>query len=755
MGRKNTELARLLTQGTKSIAAQRDCNINIIQDELAYHCALAAGVEELTGHAVQKWRQEGYIPREEYVEVLARACVREGGLGHDWLKSFLHRAKYYGADALIAELFSQGSASLGQVRIYHNLSHPDYQEFIGREKELNEVRLRLRPYPHSTHHVITLKGVGGVGKSSVAMETACRYLYKSHTFPVSEQFGAVIWFSAKEQFLTPEGIRSRLAPQRTLEDLYTAIATTLEQHDVLDLPLTDQHDLIKQILQRQRTLIILDNLETVDDNRLMAFLREPPVPTKIILTTRHWVEVAFPVTIEGMTEEDAVKFIEQECKRQNVVVSDHDTVLLMQRTGRVPLAIVWSIGRITYGFSISQVLEDLANVDSEDGYAQFCFKQSVAEIRERNAFKLFMALTMFGGQAEREPLGKVAGLAQNYQERDRELAKLERLSLVSRQGNQFEMLPLTYEYAQNELSRHPDFDAEAFSRWADWIIDENAALSDYFDQEKDLFGVARELVLPAQERVWILNAHPKEPSLEQQIEWIREGCVDNDRVLTPDELLTNRLHHARRLVQRHGYYDELLLRAQKSRGEFQYIRVVQAPGDKFGIEEIGYDYLRHFFKMTKVQKEAREQNALISVLLNKGAPRRNKTFVLVDNKYILVQDNELVDGAFLMRGLRVIYDPPSPLLKTFENIFEKIQSHSTEVSYASMKRMYESLPTLVEALVDPLIELISDLAAAQSPGFKQEVELLFRDMATNKDPEMLEILSTIRSVWERYNQDGL
>lgn len=744
MGReKNRELARVLTQGIKAIAAQRGCNINIIQDELAYRCAQAAGAKELSGHAVQKWRQEGSIPREVYGEILARACVREGGMGYDWLKRFLHQAKYYETDALIGELFPHGSTSLDQVRIYHNLSQPDYQEFIGREKELNELRKRLRPYPYSTHHVITLKGVGGVGKSAVAMETARRYLYQSHTFPASEQFGAIIWFSAKEHYLTPESIRPRLAPQRTLEDLYTAIATTLEQRHVLDLPLAEQHDLIWQILQRQRTLIILDNLETVDDERLMAFLREPPVPTKIILTTRHWVEVAFPVMLEGMTDEDAVEFIELECQRQTVVLSNGDTELLMQRTGKVPLAIVWSIGRISHGSSVAGVLEDLQ--DAEGDFAQFCFNQSVSEIRKRNAFKLLMALTMFGGQAEREPLGYVAGLAQNYQERDRELAKLEKLSLVSRQGNQFEMLPLTYEYAQNELSRHSDFDAEAFNRWVDWIIDENAALSDYFDRQEDIFERARKYVSEAQERVWILNAHPKEPSLEQQIKWIREGRAVNEKVSTADELLVMRLQYTRSLIQWYRFSYELLQRARQARGKFQYIRVVQAPGDKFSSQEIGYDYLRHFFKMTEAHKEAREQNAQISVLLYKGIPRRNKTFVLVDKKYILIQDNESGEETILMRGFRVIYNPPPTLLKTFENIFEKIQGHSTEVSYVSMKRMYESLPTLVDAFIDSLVELISDLTVAQHPDFEQQVEQLLMDMAANKDPEMQKIFSSIES----------
>lgn len=744
MGRKkNRELARLLTQGIRAIAAQRGCNINIIQDELAYRCAQAAGVEELSGHAVQKWRQEGYIPREEYVEVLARACIREGGMGYDWLKSFLHQAKYYGADTLIAELFPQGSTSSGQVRIYHNLSHPDYQEFIGREKELSEVRQRLRPYPHSTHHVITLKGVAGVGKTAVAMETARRYLYQSHTFPASEQFGAIIWFSAKEHYLTPEGIRPRLAPQRTLEDLYTAIATTLEQRHFLDSPLAKQHDLIRQILLRQRTLIILDNLETVDDERLMAFLREPPVPTKIILTTRHWVEVAIPVMLEGMTDEDAVKLIERECKRQEIILSGDETNLLTQRTGKVPLAIVLSIGRISDGFPVADVLEDLS--DSEGDFAQFCFKQSVSEIRERNAFKLLMALTMFGGQAEREPLGYVAGLAQDYQERDRELAKLEKLSLVSRQGNQFEMLHPTHEYAQNELSRHPDFDALAFDRWVDWIVEQTATASDYFSREERLFERARDFIFPAKERVWILNAHPKEFSHKDEIKRIREGQVEDKQILSADERLASRLRNAHRLIQRLGYYDELLLRAQQAEHEFQYIRVVQSPNNEFNSEDIGYDYLRHFYKMTRAQKNALEQNSLISVLLYRGIPFRNKTFVLVDKNHILIQDNETRGGVYFMRGFRILYDPPSAILKTFEDLFEKIQSTSMEVSYASMKRMYENLPTLAEALTDPLVELINDLTATRHLDYKQQAEQLLADLAANKDPDVQLLFSSIQS----------
>src|SRR6185369_13338795 len=48
--------------------------------------------------------------------------------------------------------------------IAHNLPQPWYGEFIGRRSELSEIWQMLRPYPASRYHVITIDGVGGVGK---------------------------------------------------------------------------------------------------------------------------------------------------------------------------------------------------------------------------------------------------------------------------------------------------------------------------------------------------------------------------------------------------------------------------------------------------------------------------------------------------------------------------------------------------------------------------------------------------------------
>jgi hypothetical protein len=82
-------------------------------------------------------------------------------------------------------------------RIYHNLPQPDYGRFVGREVELKLVARILRPYPHSQHSVVTIDGIGGIGKSALALEIAHRYLRNYDRIEPEKRFDAIIWTSAK------------------------------------------------------------------------------------------------------------------------------------------------------------------------------------------------------------------------------------------------------------------------------------------------------------------------------------------------------------------------------------------------------------------------------------------------------------------------------------------------------------------------------------------------------------------------------
>jgi LuxR family glucitol operon transcriptional activator len=351
-------------------------------------------------------------------------------------------------------------------QIPHNLPQPEYGTFVGRQKELAKVRELLSPT--SRHFLVTIDGVGGVGKSALALEIAHSYLREYDTLPEEERFDAIIWTSAKAAMLTADGIVPRQQVTRALDDIYTTLSVTLEREDIIRAVAEEQEKLVARALARRRTLLIVDNLETVDDERVNAFLRELPAPTKAIVTTRHRIDVAYPVRLTGMPEGEGLALIAQECAKKGVTLTDTEAKKLFERTGGVPLAIVWSVAKIGLGYSPEAVLRQLGHPTAD--ISRFCFEASVASIEGTYAHKLLMALALFTTDASRESLGYVAGLGDDVLSRDEGLALLEQLSLANKSADRFTLLPLTKSFTLGELDKNSDFKRGAQERWIQYYV---------------------------------------------------------------------------------------------------------------------------------------------------------------------------------------------------------------------------------------------------------------------------------------------
>ena len=76
-------------------------------------------------------------------------------------------------------------------------SLPRRPYFVGREEELKSIFESL--HPNSRTFIIGIEGIGGVGKSALAIEV-------SHRFVENELFESVIWISSKVSILTLHGI---------------------------------------------------------------------------------------------------------------------------------------------------------------------------------------------------------------------------------------------------------------------------------------------------------------------------------------------------------------------------------------------------------------------------------------------------------------------------------------------------------------------------------------------------------------------
>lgn len=75
-------------------------------------------------------------------------------------------------------------------------------------------------------------------------------------------------------------------------------------------------------------------------------------PVNVIVTTRHRIDVAYAVRLTGMPWADAEQLITQECRSRTVELSPTDTRRLFDCTGGVPLAIVWSIAQVGFGYPL-------------------------------------------------------------------------------------------------------------------------------------------------------------------------------------------------------------------------------------------------------------------------------------------------------------------------------------------------------------------------------------------------------------------
>lgn len=352
-------------------------------------------------------------------------------------------------DAIVEQKLLSADSTLKSnswPKVLHNLPQPDYEEFIGREAEQTQIHSLLRPHPYSRHYLIVIDGIGGIGKSALALEIAHYYLRNYNTLPAEERFEAIIWTSAKNNVLTADGIAPRRQIMRTLDDTYTAIAVALQRDDITRAQSDDEDEIVRRALTQQRTLLLVDNFETVDDEDVLTFLREIPDPTKVIMTTRHRIDIAYPIRLLGMSWDEAQALIGKECARKAVKVTEVQSRQLYERTGGIPLAIVWSIAQIGIGYSIEAVLMRLEQ--HTGSIAKFCFEEVVSQIRDKPAYKLLIALALFKTDASRLALGYVSNLS--ILERDEGLVELVKLSLINKSGERFYMLPLTVSYCLSE-----------------------------------------------------------------------------------------------------------------------------------------------------------------------------------------------------------------------------------------------------------------------------------------------------------------
>ncbi|MBN1139362.1 MAG: ATP-binding protein [Anaerolineae bacterium] len=206
----------------------------------------------------------------------------------------------------------------------HNL--PRQSEFMGREEEKKRIYEALS----SRYHLVSIDGIGGIGKSSLALEVVYECLQASYAVDRPDgktTFAGFIWTTAKDRDLT-------------LNALLDTTAQTLDYPGITQHPLEEKRFAVRRLLQDQEKpyLLIVDNFETITDTTVWDFLVHLPDPAKAIITTREqkWSKV-WAISLKGLTEQEALALIRVEGRRlglKNLEQGDDQTLLnLYQATG--------------------------------------------------------------------------------------------------------------------------------------------------------------------------------------------------------------------------------------------------------------------------------------------------------------------------------------------------------------------------------------------------------------------------------------
>lgn len=218
-------------------------------------------------------------------------------------------------------------------------------------------------------------GIGGVGKTSLIREVTEN----------TKLFDPIIWQFAKEEFIAEDNTyRKELLESATFENLCKHIAEVFgELNEYKTLKSEHQKTgLIEKLLRENKTLVIIDNLETYkeNDNVFVEKLKSliEGTPSKAVLTSRFMVESIRSYLLKGLSPEETKELFIHELTAENEAFTLSDEILqqIHKNTGGLPLAIKLIAARVkkSYSSALDDILGRLSNIDfnnPKEVYEQF------------------------------------------------------------------------------------------------------------------------------------------------------------------------------------------------------------------------------------------------------------------------------------------------------------------------------------------------------------------------------------------------
>ena len=243
--------------------------------------------------------------------------------------------------------------------VIHNLPRPDFDEtgFIGRKNDVEDIKRLI-----FSNSVVSVIGDGGIGKTALALKIAYDIVDMGENSP----FELIIWTSAKTTMLTSKGIEEIHNTITNYTGLIDVISDSLEVKNSIN-----KLDEVIEYLSLFKTLLIIDNLETIQNEEVISFIREAQMKCTILITSRIGLgELEYRRKLKGFSENESARLIREIAKiRNSDILIDLPQSTLIDISSKLyynPLAIKWFVSTVEAGISPAEVL------NNKDDLLNFC-----------------------------------------------------------------------------------------------------------------------------------------------------------------------------------------------------------------------------------------------------------------------------------------------------------------------------------------------------------------------------------------------
>lgn len=324
-------------------------------------------------------------------------------------------------------------------------------EYIQRtelEDELRRLLLDEDRYP-----VVTLKGRGGIGKTSLAL-----YVIRDIMQNYRDRFDIVVWFSARDIDLTSEGPKQVQAVVMNQKDISKEYFKQVGDEDKSSKTVVE--DFSRELTHNSlgKALYVFDNFETLSNpieiyEWLNTYVRNP---NKILITSRlnRNFKADYPVDVKGMNEQQCRELIEATAKRLKItdLLSEVYINKLIDESDGHPYVIKIILGEVAKSGQATEIKRIVAG---KDKVLDALFKRTYATLSVA-AKRVFLTLSSWRSVIPYIVLESVIMRSENEDmDFDAAIDELEKSSLIEitdRQDDLFISVPLAAAiYGSQEL----------------------------------------------------------------------------------------------------------------------------------------------------------------------------------------------------------------------------------------------------------------------------------------------------------------